>query len=55
MKRRYSGIGPIKYAWTFVGVHIVAKKLLKRFSSSQKSETNLPSTNTDGIAGMFSL
>ena len=34
----------------FIGVHIDAKKLLKRFAFSQKSETNLPLTNKGGIA-----
>ena len=37
----------------FTGVHIDAKKLLKRFAFSQKSETNLPLTNKGGIAGFF--
>ena len=36
-----------------IGVHIDEKKLLKRFAFSQKSETNLPSTNSGGIAGIF--
>ena len=39
----------------FIGVHIDAKKLLKRFVFSQKSETNLPLANTGGIAGIFFL
>ena len=34
----------------FIGVHIDAKKLLKRFAFSQKSETNLPLTNKGGTA-----
>ena len=37
----------------FIGVHIDAKKLLKRFAFSQKSETNLPLTNKGGIAEFF--
>ena len=37
-----------------IGVHIDAKKLLKRFPFSQKSETNLPLTDKDGITGIFS-
>ena len=37
-------------------VYILSQKmLLKIFPSSQKSESNLPSTNTGGIAGIFSL
>ena len=39
----------------FISVHIDAKKLLKRFAFSQKSETNLPLTNKGGIAGTFFL
>ena len=39
----------------FIGVHIDAKKLLKRFAFSQKSETNLPLKNKGGIAGTFFL
>ena len=39
----------------FIGVHIDAKKLLKRFVFSQKSETNLPLANTGVIAGIFFL
>ena len=39
----------------FIGVHIDAKRLLKRFALSQKSETILPLTNTGGIAGIFFL
>ena len=39
----------------FFGVHIDAKKLLKRFAFSQKLETNLPLTNKGGIAGIFFL
>ena len=39
----------------FIGVHIDAKKLLKRFAFSQKSEINLPLTNKGGIAGIFFL
>ena len=31
------------------------KKILKRFAFSQKSETNLPSANSGGIAGIFLL
>ena len=31
------------------------KKLLKRFAFPQKSETNLSSTNSGGIAGIFLL
>ena len=38
----------------FIGVHIDAKKLLKRFAFSQKLEKNLPLTNEGGIAGIFS-
>ena len=38
-----------------IGVHIAEKKLLKRFAFSQKSEANLPSTNSGGIAGIFLL
>ena len=37
----------------FIGVHIDAKKLLKRFTFSQKSEINLPLTNKGGTAGIF--
>ena len=29
------------------------KKIFKRFVFSQKSETNLPSANSGGIAGIF--
>ena len=36
-----------------IGVHIDENKLLKRFAFSQMSETNLPSTNSGGIAGIF--
>ena len=36
-----------------IGVHIDENKLLNRFSFSQKSGTNLPSTNIGGIAGIF--
>ena len=39
----------------FIGVHINAKKLLKRFVFSQKLDTNLPLTNKGGIARIFSL
>ena len=39
----------------FTGVHIDAKKLLKRFAFSQKSDTNLPLTNKGGIGGIFFL
>ena len=39
----------------FIGVHIDAKKLLKRFAFSQKSDTNLPLTNKGGIAGILFL
>ena len=39
----------------FIGVHINAKKFLKRFSFSQKSEANLPLTNKGGIAGILFL
>ena len=39
----------------FIGVHIDAKKLLKMFAFSQKSETNFPSTSNSGIAGIFLL
>ena len=38
----------------FIGVHTDAKKLLKRLSFSQQSETSLPLTNKGGIAGIFS-
>ena len=38
----------------FIGVHIDAKKLLKRFAFSQNSETNLPLANKGGITGIFS-
>ena len=37
----------------FIGVHIDAKRLLKRFAFSQKPETDLPLTNKGGIAGIF--
>ena len=36
-----------------IGVHIVAKKLLKTFAFLQKSETNLPSTRRGGIVEIF--
>ena len=36
-------------------VHIDARKLLKRFALSQKSETNLPLTNKGGTARIFFL
>ena len=39
----------------YIGVHIDEKKLLKRFVFSQKSETNLPSANSSGIAGIYLL
>ena len=39
----------------FIGAHIEAKKLLKRFPFSQKSEIKLPSASKDGIAGIFLL
>ena len=39
----------------FICVHIDAKKLLKRFAFSQKSETNLPLTYKGAIAGIFVL
>ena len=35
-----------------IGIHIDEKHLLKRFAFSQKSETNLPLTNSCGIAGI---
>ena len=38
-----------------IGVHIVAKKLLKMFAFLQKSETNLPSTRRGGIVESFLL
>ena len=38
----------------FIGVHTEAKKLLKRLSFSQQSETSLSLTNEGGIAGIFS-
>ena len=39
----------------FIGVHIDAKRLLKRFAFSQKSDTSLPLTNKGGIGGIFFL
>ena len=39
----------------FIGVHINAKKVLKRFVFSQKLDANLPLTNKGGIARIFSL
>ena len=42
-------------ATIFIGVDIEAKKLLKRFAFSQKSELKLSSTNKGGIAGIFLL
>ena len=36
-----------------IGVHIDEKILLKGFAFSQQSETNLPSINSGGIAGIF--
>ena len=33
-------------------IYVDEKKLLKRFALSQKSETNLPSTSSGGIAGI---
>ena len=39
----------------FIGVHVDSKKLLKRFTFLQKSETNLTLTNKDGVAGIFFL
>ena len=37
----------------FIGVYIEAKKSLNRLALVQKSETNLPFTNKEGIAGFF--
>ena len=39
----------------FIGVHVDSKKLLKRFTFLQKSETNLTLTKKDGVAGIFFL
>ena len=38
-----------------IGVHIVAKKLLKMFAFLQKSEINLPLTRRGSIVGSFLL
>ena len=37
----------------FISVHIDAKKLLKIFALSQKSDTRLPLTKKGGISGTF--
>ena len=37
----------------FIGVQIDAKKPLKRYAFTLKSDTKLPLTNNGGIAGIF--
>ena len=38
-----------------IGVHIDEKKIIEKIPFFTKSETNLPSTNSGGIAGIFFL
>ena len=42
----------VKYLY-FVLVYLLIKNIIKKISFSQKSETNLPSTNSGGIAETF--
>ena len=41
------------YMKIFISVHIDAKKLLKIFALSQKSDTNLPLSKKGGISETF--